>query len=290
MLSAFVRHALRQLLFRMIRAHPRAWRQPRSHARRLTGALAITVAVLASASVAVAAQRARSSTDLAAKAPDTTCARDNDAVLHGPRSSGRVALTFDACPTRHVPGFSAEIVDRLKAEGVPATFFVSGRWAEMHPRELQQLAAVPFFEIALHGYRHHHLRDGAFDAAVEEIEDGRQALLRLGQTPQPLFRPPYGDHPKLLADAARREGVTPVLWDVAPGDPDPRETAADLERDVLRRVQGGSIIILHVNGRGVATAAALPALLAGIRQRGLQFVKASELVSQCPGARSARSD
>jgi peptidoglycan-N-acetylglucosamine deacetylase len=225
--------------------------------------------------------------DLSA-APPNACALAGDAVVHGPRGSGEVALTFDACPTSHVPPFSPEIVERLEAEAVPATFFVSGRWAEAHPHELAQLTAVPFFEIALHGYRHHHLRDGALAAAVEEIEDGRQALLRLGQTPQPLFRPPYGDHPKLLADASRRAGVTPVLWDVAPGDPDPHETAADIERDVLARVRGGSIIIMHVNGRGVATAAALPAVLAGIRQRGFTFVKASELISQCGDTRAAQ--
>jgi len=219
-----------------------------------------------------------------AAADSSGCALDGDAVLHGPRGSGVVALTFDACPTSHVPGFTPAIVERLQAEGVPATFFVSGRWAETHPHELQQLAAVPFFEIALHGYRHHHLRDGALAAAVQEIEDGRQALRRLGLTPQPFFRPPYGDHPKLLADAAHRAGVTPVLWDVAPGDPDPHETARDIERDVLARVQGGSIIIMHVNGRGVGTAEALPAVLAGIRQRGLQFVTVSELIGLCGGA------
>jgi peptidoglycan-N-acetylglucosamine deacetylase len=271
----------------VLRARWSVWCSRRTHAPRALCALAVAVSCLAGAGIAVAAQRAQHGADRVAAGSGAACERQSDALLHGPRGSGLVALTFDACPTSHAPGFSPEIVERLRAEAVPATFFISGRWAEQHPRELQQLAAVPFFELALHGYRHHHLYDGSLDAAVSEIEDGRGALLRLGQTPQPLFRPPYGDHPKLLAEAARRAGVTPVLWDVAPGDPDPHETAADLERDVLRRVRGGSIIILHVNGRGVATAAALPALLAGIRQRGLQFVKVSELVSQCAGASAA---
>jgi peptidoglycan/xylan/chitin deacetylase (PgdA/CDA1 family) len=216
------------------------------------------------------------------------CATEDGALQHGLRRSGVVALTFDACPTTHVPGFSPDIADQLQAAGIPATFFISGRWAEAHPAELARLASVPFFEIALHGYRHRHLRAGALDGAVEEIEDGRAALQHLGQTPQPLFRPPYGDHPTLLAEAARRTGVTPVLWDVAPGDPDPHETARDLERSVLAHVQGGSIIILHVNGRGVATAAALPAIIAGIQRRGLQFVTASELVKQCAAVDAAR--
>jgi peptidoglycan-N-acetylglucosamine deacetylase len=251
--------------------------------RRAAWILGLATAELCGGRAGAASPNAAVPVDLAQTAPLDGCAVADHALLHGPRGSGVVALTFDACPTSHVPGFSPEIVDLLRAEGVPATFFVSGRWAEAHPHELDQLAAVPFFEIALHGYRHRHLREGALQAAVSEIEDGRQALVRLGQAPQPLFRPPYGDHPALLGDAARRAGVTPVLWDVAPGDPDPHETARALEHDVLAHVRGGSIIILHVNGRGVATAAALPAILAGIRQRGLQFVTVSALVSRCGG-------
>lgn len=209
------------------------------------------------------------------------CACVGEVVEHGPRGSGRVALTFDACPTSRRPGFSPEIADQLERERVPATFFVSGRWAEAHPKELRRLASVPWFEIGLHGHRHRHLHAGGAEAVVDEIEAGRQALVRLGETPQALFRPPYGDRPRELGEAARRAGVTAVLWDVAPGDPNPHATAADIERAVLRGVQGGSIVVMHVNGRGVATAAALPAVVEGIRRRGLEFVKVSELLGDC---------
>jgi peptidoglycan/xylan/chitin deacetylase (PgdA/CDA1 family) len=248
----------------------------------------IAIAFLMSADLAVAAHRPPRHGEPAGASATACAVGGGDVVLHGRRDSGMVALTFDACPTSHVPGFSPEIVERLKAEHVPATFFVSGRWAERHPNELRQITDVPFFELAMHGYRHHHLRDGAPDPVVGEIEDGRHALQDLGCAPAPFFRPPYGDHPQVLADAAQRAGVTPILWDVAPGDPDPHETAADLERTVLHEVQGGSIIVLHVNGRGVSTAAALPTLLNGIRARGLRFVTVSELVGTCADSNSAR--
>ena len=220
----------------------------------------------------------------AAAADTDGCRFDGGVFVHGARDSGLVALTFDACPTSHVPPFAADIVEQLKQAGVPATFFVSGRWAEAHPAELRQIASEPLFEIALHGYRHRHMNGASRDAIGAEIEDGRAALLRLGETPQPLFRPPYGERPKLMQEAARDAGVTPVLWDVAPGDPDPHETAARIERDVLHRVEGGSIIVLHVNGRGVGTAAALPALLEGIQARGLRFARVSDLVHACAAA------
>ena len=58
----------------------------------------------------------------------------------------------------------------------------------------------------------------------------------------------------------------------------------DIERDVLRQVHGGSIIVLHVNGRGVGTADALPALVPRLRARGFRFARVSELLLECTGA------
>lgn len=213
--------------------------------------------------------------------PQDGCAVRDGVVVHGSRRGRDIALTFDACPTSHVPGFSAAIVAYLAREQVPATFFVSGRWAESHPQDLAQIEALPFFEIALHGYRHHRLNGAPLAAIVAEIQDGQQALLRLGAHPHPLFRPPFGDRPRVLTSAAHAAGVTPILWDVAPGDPNPKETAADIERDVLRQVQGGSIIVLHVNGRGVGTADALPTVVQRLRERGFRFVTVSALLQEC---------
>jgi len=218
------------------------------------------------------------------RAGDGACAVRNSVLLHGSRHSRNVALTFDACPTSHVPGFSPAIVDYLTREQIPATFFISGRWAESHPRDLAQLEAVPFFEIALHGYRHHKLIGASETAILAEIQDGQRALVRLGVQPHALFRPPFGDQPHVLAATARAAGVTPVLWDVAPGDPNPKETAAAIERDVLRQVQGGSIIVLHVNGRGVGTADALPTLVPRLRERGFHFATVGELMQECAAA------
>ncbi len=224
----------------------------------------------------------------ASAAADGGCRFDGNVLLHGRRDSGLVALTFDACPTRHVPPFSAEIVDELEQAAAPATFFISGRWAEAHPAELERLAADPRFEIALHGYHHSHMTGASHEAILAEIEGGRSALRQLGHTPQALFRPPYGETPRVMQDAARAAGVTPVLWDVAPGDPDPHETAARIEHDVLAHVAGGSIVVMHVNGRGVATAAALPTLLKGIEARGYHLATVGDLVRDCGRAHRER--
>lgn len=240
----------------------------RRHGRRSWLDVAWLVVLLGLSSAAAGAERCRS----------------HDGVFrHGDRESKSVALTFDACPTRNVPGFAADIVATLEREKVPATFFLSGRWAQAHPEAVARLAAVPYFEIAMHGHRHPRLLKAGAELVRAEIEDGRAALLKLDVTPQPLLRPPYGDVSPLLVDTAHRLGVEVVTWDVAPGDPVATLTSKELERFVLRTVRGGSIIVLHVNGRGVATPAALPEVIAALRARGFEFARVSDLVRTCEG-------
>ncbi len=175
---------------------------------------------------------------------------------------------------------------------MPATFFVSGDWARHNPDAFRTLKDTTGFEVALHGDMHPHLAAGAPDVIRREIEKGRAALLAMGAHPQPLFRPPYGDAPPELAAISRSEGVLPVLWDAALGDPDPNRTAALMERDAFRWVQAGSILVFHANGRGVATAETIAALVPALRARGYSFVPVSRLVDECgalPGRDGSRS-
>lgn len=209
------------------------------------------------------------------------CGWTDGVFVHGRRDRQEVALSFDACPTTLQPPFSESIARTLTSEGVPSTVFVSGLWAAKNPSYLVQLTTIPGVEIALHGHRHRHLIGQATMVTDEEIRLGQQTLRRLNLQPSALFRPPFGDAPKWLAERAQQEKVTPVLWEVVTGDPDPHISARRIERTVLKEARPGSIIIMHINGGGVHTAEALPGVIAGLRQRGLQFVTVGQMLRNC---------
>lgn len=220
-----------------------------------------------------------------------SCRLDRGSFTNGSREGDEIALSFDVCPTSHKPPFAPELVAYLKREHVPATFFVAGQWARSNPDDLKVLDQTPFFEIALHGDYHHHLASGQPGTIRDEIEGGRQTLIQLGAHPRPLFRPPFGDAPPELAAVSRAEGVLPVLWDAGLGDPDPNRTAPVMERDAFRWVQAGSIIVLHANGGGIATAELVRQLVPALRKRGYVFVHVGDLASRChltPEATEAR--
>jgi peptidoglycan/xylan/chitin deacetylase (PgdA/CDA1 family) len=102
---------------------------------------------------------------------------------------------------------------------------------------------------------------------------GEQVLSRLGARPR-LFRPPGGSTSPQLVRAAAALGQRVVLWSVDPAHWTLGSSARKITKRVLAAVRPGSIVILHDDGGGnrTATLAALPAIVRGIRQRGLQLV------------------
>jgi len=66
-----------------------------------------------------------------------------------------VALTFDLCElSDQRAGYDGGIVDYLRAEGVPATFFASGKWLRSHPERSLQLLGDPLYEVGSHAWTH----------------------------------------------------------------------------------------------------------------------------------------
>jgi peptidoglycan/xylan/chitin deacetylase (PgdA/CDA1 family) len=209
------------------------------------------------------------------------CGVQDGVFMHGSRQGRDIALTFDVCPTNGSPAFAPDLVAYLRDEGVPATFFVSGAWAEANPASLRELTGSASFEVALHGHRHPVFADAGPELVRAEITQGRDALLRMGIDPVPLFRPPYGDTPRGLSGIARDEGVLAVLFDTGLGDSDPNRSAEVMERDAIRWIQAGSVILLHANGRGYATHQTVRDLVPLLKRRGYNFVRVSDLVRAC---------
>ena len=182
------------------------------------------------------------------------------------------------CPTRAPVELDERIVDALVAAHAKATFFVSGRWAKAKPDVVRHLGAEPLFEIGNHTFRHPHLTR-ADDAHVREELQTTQDLLRTltGRTPT-AWRPPFGEVDERVATIAAGLGLTTIEYDVVSGDPSPNATVTSLVHAVLGQAKPGSIVVMHANHRRFATAGAVPQIVAGLREHGMELVTVSELV------------
>lgn len=208
-----------------------------------------------------------------------------------PKGEKLVALTFDLCEARgEVAGYDGGVVDTLRSQQAPATFFMGGRWAESHVDRAMQLLADPLFEIGDHTYDHANLDHADAAKVADEIGKTETVLHELRAraagmcpaagtlAPSHLFRFPYGScSPESLA-AVSALGQTPVQWDVVSGDPS-GIAAAPMVKAVLAEVKPGSIIVMHANGRGKHTGEALQTLIPKLRAAGYRFVTVSDLIA-----------
>ncbi len=217
-----------------------------------------------------------------------------------PPGKNLIALTFDLCEQADdVTGYDWRIVDYLRDNHIPATFFAGGKWMRSHPERAMQLMADGQFEIGNHGWTHGNLRRLGGQRMRDQIvwtqaeyerlwgqldQKARKAgwasqMLRVPKQPAAL-RFPYGTCSAESLGTVNGMGLKAVQWDVVSGDAAPRLSPEVLARGVVGSARAGSIIVFHANGRGHGTAAALPRIVAALREKGLAFTTVSKLLQE----------
>jgi chitin deacetylase len=187
-----------------------------------------------------------------------------------------VALTFDDGPA---PVFTEEILEVLRAEGVRATFFVTGAALKENMAEAQGIVAEGH-ELGNHSYSHKRMVGRSYAFVREEIERTDQLIRAAGYEGEIRFRPPYGKRLIVLPYYLSVTDRTTIFMDVEPESY--KEIAVDREsivQHVLEKTRPGSIILLHVmnESRGESMGA-VPGIIRGLRSRGYSFVTVSELL------------
>ncbi len=201
-------------------------------------------------------------------------------ITSGPTSCPAVALTFDLCPVRGGSGYDQALIDYLVEHKIPATFFMSGKWAAKHDDAVKSLLQIPFFEHGTHGDVHAHLPMHPPDEQKQEVLAPVRFLKAKYGHDATLFRPPYGEYNDDSVHVVKALGLRFILWNVVSGDPDPALTAQQINGRLTRLVKRGSIIVMHANGKGKHTREAVEYLSEQLLpQRRLTPMTVSELLA-----------
>jgi peptidoglycan/xylan/chitin deacetylase (PgdA/CDA1 family) len=182
-----------------------------------------------------------------------------------------VALSFDAGAD---PGYTTSILDTLRAQGVVASFGITGRWAEQNPALLRRIVAEGHHLIN-HTYDHGSFTGFSTSSAPLSAEARYVQLDRTAEVVRsiagvefgPYFRPPYGDYDASVnADIAARGYTVNVMWTVDSLGWNGLGAAAITDR-CLARATPGAIYIFHVGSQS-EDALALPAIIEGLHRQG----------------------
>jgi cellulose synthase/poly-beta-1,6-N-acetylglucosamine synthase-like glycosyltransferase/spore germination protein YaaH/peptidoglycan/xylan/chitin deacetylase (PgdA/CDA1 family) len=209
-------------------------------------------------------------------------------------SKNQLAITFDDGPD---PQWTPKILDVLKREHVPATFFLIGIEAEKFS-SLTQRVYREGHEIGNHTFTHPDISSiGTGYMKVELNLTERLFASRLGIRTM-LFRPPYSvDAEPDTEDQVRPLELTQSLGYITIGNKiDPKDwsdvpalTPQQIAAAVLDHLppcgiydqKCGNIILLHDGGGNRArTVQALPLIIDGARARGFTFVPVYQLMGK----------
>jgi len=201
-------------------------------------------------------------------------------VSRGPSECSTVALTFDAGADR---GYAELILDILRENSIPASFGMTGLWAEQNS-DLVQRMADEGHQLINHTWSHRSFTGlsagrplGVAERRIE-LERAEELIQGLtGRSTRPYFRPPFGDlNGGVLKDVSDAGYDYTIMWTVDSLGWNHLPARAIVER-CLSRAEPGVIYIFHV-GAESQDALALGPIVEGLRARGLDFVTVADLL------------
>jgi peptidoglycan/xylan/chitin deacetylase (PgdA/CDA1 family) len=188
-----------------------------------------------------------------------------------------VVLTFDDGP---MPKKTERILATLDEYGVKATFLMVGEMAKAHP-EIARAVVDAGHTIGSHTFRHADLAHLSFDAAVAEIQKGRNAVTSVTHDEADFFRFPYLADNRKLRQWVGTHGM--VVMDVQVDSKDyfgvSPAAVATRTMNALRAERRGIILLHDIHNR---TAAMLPALLTQLKAEGYKVVQLRHGRGQAP--------
>lgn len=204
-------------------------------------------------------------------------------VTRLPTTEKKVALTFDCGST---PDGVDKVLEALGAHGLPANFFMTGRFAAANGPVARRIAA--HYPVGNHSMTHPAFPKLTHDGRVQEIRSAADAIEKAtGRPPVPLFRFPFGEVDRQSIADVNDEGYVCVRWTVDTcgwkGDSGGATTGTVIDR-VMKALTPGAIILMHVGTTSptdpsTVDATALPHLIEAINDQGYGYTSLRALMT-----------
>lgn len=185
-------------------------------------------------------------------------------------------LTFD---NGYENGYTASILDALKKEKVPGTFFLTGHYVES-ATDLVNRMIKEGHEIGNHSYGHPNMANLSEGRMKEEWQKFDQLLAeKTNLTKTRFVRPPEGVFSEKLLAYGNELGYRHMFWSVAFVDwyADRPQGKAYAYNHLMNQIHPGAIILMHTVSPD--NAAALPDFIRDAKAKGYTFSSLDSLVN-----------
>lgn len=168
---------------------------------------------------------------------------DKGALFIGDAAKKRLWLTFDE---GYENGYTARILDTLKAKNVRAVFFVTYDYASKNPGLIKRMIDEGH-TVGNHTYSHPSLPECTTEEMFTELKMLHNYIKEQFGYDMYVMRPPKGEFSERVLACARSLGYTTVLWSFAYKDwetnnqPSP---SAAFEK-ITSKTHNGAVYLLH---------------------------------------------
>ncbi|NLV16929.1 MAG: polysaccharide deacetylase family protein [Syntrophomonadaceae bacterium] len=188
----------------------------------------------------------------------------------GSTNKKMVSFTFNVdWGEEYVPS----LLEILQESDIKATFFITGRWASLHP-ELVKSIATGGHDIGNHGQAHRHLKKLSDGELEQEIIQAEKILLKESGKKPTLFAPAYGEIDARISGVCDRLGYQVIMWSLDTIDWQKPDVATIVKR-VVPRIHNDAIILMHPTD---PTVQSLPEIITRLKADGYKIVPVSQLI------------
>lgn len=180
----------------------------------------------------------------------------------------RIALTFDDGPH---PIYTPQMLELLKEEQVPATFFLLGENVELYGDVVKEIAKEGHL-IGNHTYHHVQVTSLSLEEACKEIQETSDLIEELTGTGTEYVRPPFGTWNEELEE---RLNLIPVMWSIDTKD----WTTQNVDwivRETVKHAEDHDIILMHDSYQ--STVDAVKRVIEQLEAEGFEFVTVDEII------------
>lgn len=190
------------------------------------------------------------------------------AEYNGNRENPNVSLMFNVYENTQTVN---DIIDVLNANGVKATFFVGGCWADDNEETLKRMKECGH-EIGNHGYFHKDHAAISYEKNKEEIINAHKIIENFCGVKANLFAPPSGSFSETTLEAAYDCGYRVIMWSKDTVDWRDKDEQTVFSR-ATKDASNGDLILMHPKEH---TLAVLPNVIAYYKTAGFNLVTVSE--------------
>ncbi len=199
----------------------------------------------------------------------------------------QVILTFDDGPD---PEFTPQVLDILKREKIPATFFIVGMEAENNLPLLRRIYNEGH-EIGNHTFTHPNIAAVSTERAAAEMESTRLLIEAILGHSTVLFRAPFNADAEPTSEVelrpialSKQQNYYTIGESIDPNDWEKGVSADSIYERTIRQYnanpQKGIILFHDAGGDRQATVDALPKIIHYFKNKGIQFTTVASLLGK----------